>query len=73
MCVNGCNEPSGPNEAVENMAANPLDFIEKIDDTCYRIKKGLVPNMKVEGRFFVNSNISHYTFEELEKDSSKNI
>lgn len=28
-----------------------LEYLEKINDHCWRIKKGFQPNMKVEGRF----------------------
>ncbi|KAI1303206.1 RNA-splicing ligase RtcB -like protein [Halotydeus destructor] len=40
-------------------------FMEKINDVTYRIKKGFVPNMKVEGIFYVNSNLEKLMFDEL--------
>uniref|UniRef100_A0A1L8DAT5 RNA-splicing ligase RtcB homolog n=1 Tax=Nyssomyia neivai TaxID=330878 RepID=A0A1L8DAT5_9DIPT len=42
-----------------------LKYIEKISPTCYRIKKGFQPNMKVEGCFYVNSALEKLMFEEL--------
>jgi len=42
-----------------------LEFIEKIDANSYRIKKGFVPNMKVEGKFYINENLERLMFDEL--------
>ncbi|PIK42414.1 hypothetical protein BSL78_20740 [Apostichopus japonicus] len=44
-----------------------LKFLEKIDSHCWRIKKGFVPNMKVEGRFYVNSHLEKLMFDELKQ------
>ncbi|GMT28713.1 hypothetical protein PFISCL1PPCAC_20010, partial [Pristionchus fissidentatus] len=41
-------------------------FIERITPTCFRIKKGFVPNMQVEGRFYVNNSLEKLMFHELE-------
>jgi len=46
-------------------------FLEKISHNTWRIKKGLVPNMKVEGRFYVNSHLEELMFEELRQSDSK--
>ncbi len=57
-----------------------MTFLEKITPTCYRIKKGFVPNMrvrgflacthaKVEGRFYVNQHLETLCLEELEQFS----
>uniref|UniRef100_A0A915MR37 3'-phosphate/5'-hydroxy nucleic acid ligase n=1 Tax=Meloidogyne javanica TaxID=6303 RepID=A0A915MR37_MELJA len=46
-----------------------LQFIERISPVEFRIKKGFVPNMNVEGRFFVNSALEKLMFEELELSS----
>ncbi|CAF4516269.1 unnamed protein product, partial [Rotaria socialis] len=43
-----------------------LKFIERINNHCWRIKKGFVPNMNVEGIFYVNSHLEKLMFEELE-------
>eukprot|EP01112_Ceratiomyxa_fruticulosa_P018462 TRINITY_DN589_c0_g3_i2.p1 TRINITY_DN589_c0_g3~~TRINITY_DN589_c0_g3_i2.p1 ORF type:complete len:507 (-),score=83.70 TRINITY_DN589_c0_g3_i2:206-1726(-) len=40
-------------------------FIEKVGPVTYRIKKGFVPNMNVEGKVFVNDAIRDLLFEEL--------
>ncbi|KYR01965.1 UPF0027 family protein [Tieghemostelium lacteum] len=48
-----------------------LKFIEKIDSVRYRIKKGFVPNMKVDGMIYVNDHIKSLVFEELEQYSTK--
>lgn len=42
-----------------------LKYLEKIDQTCWRIKKGFQPNMKVEGVFYVNKTLERLMFEEL--------
>lgn len=42
-----------------------LEFIEKVSSHTFRIKKGFVPNMNVEGKFFVNPRLEHLMFEEL--------
>lgn len=42
-----------------------MEYLEKIDHNIWRIKKGFVPNMRVEGRFYVNKNLESLTFEEL--------
>uniref|UniRef100_A0A914W1B1 Uncharacterized protein n=1 Tax=Plectus sambesii TaxID=2011161 RepID=A0A914W1B1_9BILA len=41
-------------------------YIERISDCKFRIKQGFVPNMKVEGRFYVNSALETLMFDELE-------
>eukprot|EP00056_Hartaetosiga_gracilis_P022872 m.33601 g.33601 ORF g.33601 m.33601 type:complete len:519 (+) comp9874_c0_seq2:51-1607(+) len=46
-----------------------LKYIEQIDEVCWRIKKGFVPNMKVEGRVFVNDALKELMFDELEQHS----
>lgn len=57
------------------MAKRTLDeekqFLEKISHNTWRIKKGFVPNMRVEGRLFVNSNLEPLVFEELCQLESK--
>uniref|UniRef100_A0A0X3P9V5 RNA-splicing ligase RtcB homolog n=1 Tax=Schistocephalus solidus TaxID=70667 RepID=A0A0X3P9V5_SCHSO len=42
-----------------------LKFIERISPVCWKIKKGFVPNMKVEGVFYVNDFLEKLMFEEL--------
>uniref|UniRef100_A0A2K6MML2 RNA-splicing ligase RtcB homolog n=1 Tax=Rhinopithecus bieti TaxID=61621 RepID=A0A2K6MML2_RHIBE len=42
-----------------------LQFLEKISKNCWRIKKGFVPNMQVEGVFYVNDALEKLMFEEL--------
>uniref|UniRef100_A0AAA9S6D8 RNA-splicing ligase RtcB homolog n=1 Tax=Bos taurus TaxID=9913 RepID=A0AAA9S6D8_BOVIN len=42
-----------------------LQFLEKISKNCWRIKKGFVPNMQVEGVFYVNDSLEKLMFEEL--------
>eukprot|EP00039_Didymoeca_costata_P001316 m.51527 g.51527 ORF g.51527 m.51527 type:complete len:522 (+) comp10738_c0_seq1:221-1786(+) len=46
-----------------------LKYIEQISPTCFRIKKGCVPNMKVEGCFYVNDMLAKLLFEELQQFS----
>eukprot|EP01133_Synstelium_polycarpum_P007055 gene7055-8206_t len=41
-------------------------YIERIDSVRYRIKKGFVPNMKVDGMIYVNDSIKNLVFEELQ-------
>lgn len=45
-------------------------FLEKISHNTWRIKKGFVPNMRVEGRFYVNENLEPLMFEELKQHDS---
>ncbi|KAL7672208.1 hypothetical protein ACOME3_007102 [Neoechinorhynchus agilis] len=42
-----------------------LAFIEQISDCSFRIKKGFVANMKVEGMFYVNDRLKKLLFDEL--------
>ncbi|XP_045147086.1 RNA-splicing ligase RtcB homolog [Echinops telfairi] len=42
-----------------------LQFLEKVNKNCWRIKKGFVPNMQVEGVFYVNDSLEKLMFEEL--------
>ncbi|EOB07209.1 UPF0027 protein C22orf28-like protein, partial [Anas platyrhynchos] len=42
-----------------------LQFLDKLDKNCWRIKKGFVPNMHVEGVFYVNDPLEKLMFEEL--------
>ncbi|EHB11152.1 tRNA-splicing ligase RtcB homolog [Fukomys damarensis] len=42
-----------------------LQFLEKINKNCWRIKKAFVPNMQVEGVFYVNDALEKLMFEEL--------
>lgn len=44
-----------------------LKYLEKIDHNTWRIKKGFVPNMRVEGRFYVNQNLEPLIFGELQQ------
>jgi len=42
-----------------------LKYIERIDATSWRIKKGFQPNMNVEGVFYANKNLEKLMFDEL--------
>ena len=42
-----------------------MKFIERIQGCTFRIKKGFVPNMKVEGRFYVNERLESLMLDEL--------
>ena len=42
-----------------------LEYLERINPHCWRIKKGFQPNMKVEGVFYVNSPLEKLMLEEL--------
>ncbi|KAG1662156.1 tRNA-splicing ligase RtcB [Nymphon striatum] len=42
-----------------------LKFLEKISPNTWKIKKGFVPNMKVEGIFYVNELLEKLMFDEL--------
>ncbi|XP_055328531.1 RNA-splicing ligase RtcB homolog [Paramacrobiotus metropolitanus] len=42
-----------------------LQYIDKISACSWRIKKGFVPNMNVEGIFYVNEHLEKLMFEEL--------
>ncbi|XP_003741946.1 tRNA-splicing ligase RtcB homolog [Galendromus occidentalis] len=42
-----------------------LKYLEKLDDVTWKIKKGFVNNMKVEGRFYVNQHLEKLMFDEL--------
>lgn len=44
-----------------------LEYLEKISHNLWRIKKGFVPNMRVEGRFYVNKNLEPLIFDELKQ------
>eukprot|EP00741_Cyanophora_paradoxa_P001654 tig00000498_g1605.t1 len=51
-------------------SSRPHPMIEQINAVTYRIKKGYVPGMNVEGRFFVNQPLAEVVFEELEHASA---
>lgn len=42
-----------------------LHFLEKINKKCWRIKKGFMPNMQVEGVCYVNDALEKLMFEGL--------
>ncbi|XP_002156922.1 RNA-splicing ligase RtcB homolog isoform X1 [Hydra vulgaris] len=42
-----------------------LEYIEKITPNSYKIKKGFVPNMNVEGIFYINQHLEKLMFDEL--------
>ncbi|CAH1782481.1 unnamed protein product [Owenia fusiformis] len=42
-----------------------LEYIERLDVNSFRIKKGFVPNMKVEGVFYVNDPLERLMLDEL--------
>ncbi|ELU11594.1 hypothetical protein CAPTEDRAFT_212641 [Capitella teleta] len=42
-----------------------LNFIERLTPHSWKIKKGFVPNMNVEGIFYVNENLERLMFDEL--------
>lgn len=46
-----------------------LQYIEQINPYSWRIKKGFVPNMNVEGIFYVNDPLKSMMFEELKQFS----
>ncbi|KII69446.1 tRNA-splicing ligase RtcB [Thelohanellus kitauei] len=46
-----------------------LKFIERIDSHSFRIKKGFVKNMNVEGRFYVNKKLEELSMAELKNFS----
>lgn len=51
--------------------AQEMSFIDKISHNTWRIKKGFVPNMRVEGRFYVNKQLEPLMFDELKQADSK--
>eukprot|EP01138_Halocafeteria_seosinensis_P000196 gb/GECG01000202.1/.p1 GENE.gb/GECG01000202.1/~~gb/GECG01000202.1/.p1 ORF type:complete len:525 (+),score=58.95 gb/GECG01000202.1/:1-1575(+) len=51
-----------------------LEYVEQVSPCEFRIKKGFVPNMNVEGTFYVNDKLRTLMFEELEQYSRhKNV
>ncbi|KAK6166374.1 hypothetical protein SNE40_023086 [Patella caerulea] len=42
-----------------------LKFLEKMTPNCWKIKKGFVDNMKVDGCFYVNDHLEKLMFDEL--------
>ncbi|XP_074593862.1 rtcB RNA ligase [Brevipalpus obovatus] len=46
-----------------------IKFLEKVSPNTWAIKKGFVPNMNVEGVFYVNENLEKLMFEELKNAS----
>eukprot|EP01104_Vermistella_antarctica_P020341 TRINITY_DN8672_c0_g1_i1.p1 TRINITY_DN8672_c0_g1~~TRINITY_DN8672_c0_g1_i1.p1 ORF type:complete len:507 (-),score=90.38 TRINITY_DN8672_c0_g1_i1:167-1687(-) len=45
--------------------AEECSYLERVDDVRYRIKKGFVPNMNVEGMVYVNDALRPAIFDEL--------
>ncbi|XP_064399423.1 RNA-splicing ligase RtcB homolog [Halichondria panicea] len=50
--------------------AEECSYLEKVSDCSYRIKKGFVPNMKVEGLFYVNDFLKNLMYDELKHHSA---
>ncbi|CAK8689296.1 RNA-splicing ligase RtcB homolog [Clavelina lepadiformis] len=50
-----------------------LQFLEKKSPCCWTIKKDFVPNMKVEGLFYVNDHLEKLMLEELRNSCRGNI
>ncbi|XP_033116392.1 tRNA-splicing ligase RtcB homolog [Anneissia japonica] len=48
-----------------------MEFLERMSDCCWRIKKGFVPNMQVEGHFYVNKHLETLMLDEL-RNSCRN-
>lgn len=46
-----------------------LKYLKRISPTCFVIKKGFVPNMRVEGKFYVNEKLAELMFQELQQFS----
>jgi len=46
-------------------------YVEKIGPVEYKIKKGFVPNMRVEGRFYVNDGLKELLYDELVDNASR--
>jgi tRNA-splicing ligase RtcB len=57
------------NAPVRNVNEDSKFFYE-IDDVCFGIQKGFVPNMNVDGLVFVNSALRKLLFEELQHNSA---
>uniref|UniRef100_A0AC35TP70 3'-phosphate/5'-hydroxy nucleic acid ligase n=1 Tax=Rhabditophanes sp. KR3021 TaxID=114890 RepID=A0AC35TP70_9BILA len=53
-------------EAVVRTYDEELKYIEQVGPCTYRIKKGFVPNMNVEGKFYLNDNIKEHALKEIE-------
>lgn len=50
--------------------AEEKGFINKVGECAYVVKKGFVPNMNVEGKFYVNDKLKDLLFDELEDFSA---
>lgn len=42
-----------------------MEYLERVTPSAIRIKKGFVPNMNVEGKFYVNETLEKLMHEEL--------
>lgn len=42
-------------------------YLEKVSDVCWKVKKGFVPNMKVDCFFYVNEELEELMFDELKQ------
>lgn len=51
---------------VKRSLAEEKGYISKVGECAYVVKKGFVPNMNVEGKFYVNDKLKDLLFEELE-------
>jgi len=50
-----------------------LKYLERLTPNSWRIKKGFVPNMNVEGVFYVNSPLESLMFEELKNATQQGL
>ena len=44
------------------------EYIERVNSHKFKIKKGFVPNMKVDGYFYVNKRLESLMFQELQDE-----
>jgi len=49
----------------ERSYENELEYLQRLTPYSWKIKKGFVPNMRVDGIFYVNSHLEELMFEEL--------
>eukprot|EP00041_Stephanoeca_diplocostata_P023340 m.571477 g.571477 ORF g.571477 m.571477 type:complete len:520 (+) comp22267_c0_seq4:133-1692(+) len=69
--MSAAKQMQSANVAQEKRTFNEeMKYLERISPNSWRIKKGCVPNMRVEGIFYVNHHLETLMFEELKQHST---
>lgn len=69
-CVSLCRAAWGGAAAMRTLEEE-MKFLERVDDTRFRVHVGFVPNMRVTGTFYANKKLETLLFDELRAYSQR--